>query len=70
MEMYVTFDSEVGLAEKLISMEVIHFGTGSPNENGPLLIVRPKFHRGSYMDQLLNRVPFSIQTSPLSFPTF
>ena len=52
----MTFDSEVGLAEKLISAEVTHFGIGSPNENGPLYIVRPKFHRGSYMDQLLYRV--------------
>ena len=56
MKIYVTFDSEVGLAEQLISAEVIHFGIGSPNENGPLFIVRPKFHRGQYMDQLLYRV--------------
>ena len=56
MEIYVTFDSEVGLAEQLISAEVIHFGIGSPNENGPLFMVRPKFHRGPYMDQLLYRV--------------
>ena len=53
MQMYVTFDSDVGLAEKLINGEVIHFGFGSPNENGPLFIVRPRFYRGPYMDQLL-----------------
>ena len=54
--MYVTFDSDVGLADKLINAEVIHFGFGSPNENGPLFMARPKFHRGPYMDQLLYRV--------------
>ena len=53
---YVTFDSEVGLVEQLISAEVIHFGIGSPNENRLLFIVRHKFHRGPYMDQLLYRV--------------
>ena len=52
----MTFDLEVGLAEQLISAEVIHFGIGSPNENGPIFIVRPKFHRGPYKDQLLYRV--------------
>ena len=56
MEIYVTFDSDVGLAEQLINVEVIHFGIRSPNENGALFIVRPKFHRGPYMDQLLYRV--------------
>ena len=34
---YVTFDTDVGLAEKLISAEVIHFGIGSSNENSPLV---------------------------------
>ena len=56
MEIYVTFDSDIGLAEKLINAEVIYFGIGSPNENRPLFIVRPKFHRGPYMDQFLYRV--------------
>ena len=51
----MTFDSDVGLAEQLINAEVIHFGIGSP-ENGQLFIVRLKFHRGPYMDQLLYRV--------------
>ena len=60
MEIYVTFDSEVGLAEQLISAEVIHFGIGSPNENGLLFIVRHKFHRGPYMDPLLYRVPITV----------
>ena len=41
MEIYVIFDSEVELAEQLINAEVIHFGIGSPNEKGPLFIVRP-----------------------------
>ena len=59
MQMYVTFDSDVGLVEQLINAEVIHFGFGSPNENGPLFIVRPKFHRGPFMDQLLYRVNIS-----------
>ena len=45
-------DTNVGLAEQLINMEVIHFWIGSPNENKPLFIVRPKFHRGPYMDLL------------------
>ena len=52
MQMYVTFDSDVGLAEKLINAEVIHFGFGSSNENGPLFMVRPKFHRGPYVMEL------------------
>ena len=56
MQMYVTFDSDVGLAEKLINVEVIHFGFGSSNENWPLFMVRLKFHRGPYMDQLLYKV--------------
>ena len=54
----MTFDLDVGLSEKLINAEVIHFGIGSPNENGQLFIVRHKFHRGPYMDQLLYRVPY------------
>ena len=58
MQMYVTFDSEVRLAEQLINVEVIHFGIGSSDKNGLLFIVRPKFHRGPYMDQLLYRVHF------------
>ena len=52
---YMTFDSDIGLAEKLIYVEDIHFGIGTPNENRPLFIVKPKFHRGPYMDQLLYR---------------
>ena len=56
MQIYVTFDSDVGLAEQLIKAEVIHFGIGSPNENELLFIVRPKFRRGPYMAQLLYRV--------------
>jgi len=57
MEIYLTFDSDIGLVEKPINAEVIHFGIGSPNENGQLFIyLRPKFHRGLYMDQLLYRV--------------
>ena len=42
-QMYVTFDSEVRLAEQLTNTEVIHFGFGSPSENEQLFIVRPKF---------------------------
>ena len=45
MEIYVTFHSEVELAEQLINAEVIHFGIGSPNENRLLFKVRPKFYR-------------------------
>ena len=56
MEINVTFDSDIGLVEKLISAEVIHFGIGSPIENRQLFIVRQKFHRGPYMDKLLYRV--------------
>ena len=56
MQMYVPFDSEVGLVEQLINAKVIHFEFRSPNENGPVFIVRLKFHRGPYMDQLLYRV--------------
>ena len=54
--MYVAFETAIGLAEQLISAEVIHFGFGSPNENRPLFMVKPKFHRGPYMDQLLHRM--------------
>ena len=61
MQMYVTFDSEVGLAEQLINAEVFHFRFGSHNENGPLFLVRLKFHRGPYMDQLLYRVNMTIK---------
>ena len=58
MQIYVTFDSDVGLAEQLINPEVILFGIGSPNENGQLFVVRPKFHRGPHMDQLLYRLKY------------
>ena len=44
---YVTFDTDVGLAEKLISAEVIHFGIGSSNENGPVFIVGALVSQGS-----------------------
>ena len=44
---YVTFDMDIGLAEKLISAEVIHFGIGSCNENGPLFIVGALVSQGS-----------------------
>ena len=62
----MTVEFEVVLAEQLINVEVIHFGIKSPNENGLLFIVRPKFHRGLYMDQLLYRVHF-VDTIGLCF---
>ena len=52
---YVTFDSDFGLEEQLIISEGIHFGIGSANENVQLFIVKPNFHRGTYIDQLFYR---------------
>ena len=52
----MTFETVSGLAEQFINSKVIHLGFGSTNENRPVFIVRPKFHRGPNMDQLLYRV--------------
>lgn len=44
MVKYVTFDTDVRLAEKLIRVEVIHLGVGSPNKNGQLFVVQTITH--------------------------